>query len=105
MQRHSPWIPKNQQLSKFLSLITVNPSLLDQTTVQNNTALHVAAAFNQKIIAEGITRLRPSILYATNSKRDTALHLAARLGSFQAAEYLVESAKASDGGEDLEADD
>lgn len=89
----------------FLSLINSNPSLLHQTTVQNNTLLHVAAAFNQKSIAEEITRLRPSILYATNLKEDTALHLAARLGGFQAAEHLIKCAAKWHGGDDLEADD
>lgn len=94
--------------NKFVSLIDANPSLLNQTTVQKNTALHVAAAFNQKNIAEEITRRRPSILYAKNSKDDTALHLAARLGSFEAAEHLIECAGAKwrdDGDDDLEADD
>ncbi|KAA0063587.1 protein ACCELERATED CELL DEATH 6-like [Cucumis melo var. makuwa] len=89
----------------FISLINSNPSLLLQTTIQKNTLLHVAAAFNQKSIAEEITNRHPPILYATNSKEDTALHLAARLGSFQAAEHLIERAEKCRAGDDLEADD
>lgn len=97
--------------TEFVSLIDVVPSLLHQTTVHNNTVLHLAAAFNHKNIAEEITRRQPSMLYATNSKDDTALHLAARLGSLQVAEHLIEcvmkerSGDGGGGGGDLEADD
>lgn len=74
---------------KFIALITSNPSLLDHTTVQKNTPLHVAAAFDQKNIAEEIIRRRRSILHETNRRADTALHLAARLGSLEVAEHLI----------------
>ncbi|KAF2307022.1 hypothetical protein GH714_023390 [Hevea brasiliensis] len=63
--------------------------LLQVTSLQQDTILHVAAKFKRKEIAAMITNLIPSLVYKKNSNGDTPLHITARLGSLEVVQVLI----------------
>ncbi|XP_058000453.1 uncharacterized protein LOC110662547 isoform X2 [Hevea brasiliensis] len=63
--------------------------LLQVTSLQQDTILHVAAKFKRKEIAAMITNLIPSLVYKKNSNGDTPLHITARLGSLEVVQVLL----------------
>ncbi|KAF3456881.1 hypothetical protein FNV43_RR01535 [Rhamnella rubrinervis] len=66
--------------------------LEQQTTPNENTALHVAAQFGKANCVDAILSLCPSLLLRLNVQEETALHIAAKRGDLRIVEALLESA-------------
>lgn len=70
-----------------------NPQLLLTTTLNKNTALHIAARHEHFNFAARIGDLHPSLLLAENARGDTALHIAARTGNALVVKELIKCAE------------
>ncbi|KAK6915387.1 Transposase, MuDR, plant [Dillenia turbinata] len=77
------------------NILHQKPSLdlnLNQTTLQGNTLLHIAATSNHREFAIQVISLCPSLLLKSNSNGDTPLHIAAKTGHCELVTALLDSA-------------
>ncbi|BAF21019.1 ankyrin repeat-containing protein At5g02620 [Oryza sativa Japonica Group] len=63
--------------------------ILNSTTPQGNTALHIAAGLGRVAFAEAAAAEHGDLLVARNDQGDTPLHLAARAGKMAVADMLI----------------
>ncbi|XP_021287374.1 protein ACCELERATED CELL DEATH 6-like, partial [Herrania umbratica] len=72
-------------------LPTLEANVLDGTTPEGNTILHVAARFGYKLLVEKIINQRPSLAFKSNDKGETPVHVAARAGEHDVVEVFINS--------------
>lgn len=63
--------------------------ILNSTTPQGNTALHIAAGLGHAAFVEAAVGEHGDLLIAKNNEGDTPLHLAARAGRMAVVDMLI----------------
>ncbi|XP_062213265.1 ankyrin repeat-containing protein ITN1-like [Phragmites australis] len=74
-------------------LVVADVKILNSTTPQRNTALHLAALQGHTGVAREVLNVSQEMLVAKNVDGDTALHLAAKTGRLKVAELLISLAR------------
>ncbi|KAL4273872.1 hypothetical protein GQ457_13G002580 [Hibiscus cannabinus] len=64
-------------------------NILDTTTQEGNTALHLAARLGHKHLVEEIIKQRPSLTFKINHKGETPVHAAARTGKRDVVDFFI----------------
>ncbi|XP_022753946.1 protein ACCELERATED CELL DEATH 6-like [Durio zibethinus] len=75
-------------LKLIKELVDAEANILDATTPQGNTALHMAARFGHKDLVYEIMNWRPSLVLSTNLKGETPVHVAAKAGQFDIVQFF-----------------
>ncbi|KAL6636952.1 hypothetical protein ACP70R_024524 [Stipagrostis hirtigluma subsp. patula] len=76
-------------VARLRILVEDNLKILNSTTPQNNTALHLAALHGHAGFACEVLRVSEEMLAARNADGDTPLHLAAKSGKLKVAKVFV----------------
>uniref|UniRef100_A0A0E0AGU5 Uncharacterized protein n=1 Tax=Oryza glumipatula TaxID=40148 RepID=A0A0E0AGU5_9ORYZ len=76
-------------LAALLGEKQLGAKILNSTTPQGNTALHIAAGLGRVAFAEAAAAEHGDLLVARNDQGDTPLHLAARAGKMAVADMLI----------------
>ncbi|MBA0641555.1 hypothetical protein Goklo_026093 [Gossypium klotzschianum] len=69
-------------LNLIKQLVDAETNILNATTPQGNTALHMAARFGHKDLVEQIINWHPNLIHKTNLNGETPFHVAAKAGRF-----------------------
>ncbi|MBA0676132.1 hypothetical protein Goari_017638 [Gossypium aridum] len=69
-------------LNLIKQLVDAETNILNATTPQGNTALHMAARFGHKDLVEQIIDWHPNLIHKTNLNGETPFHVAAKAGRF-----------------------
>jgi ankyrin repeat protein len=75
-------------------LVVRDVKILNSTTPQGNTALHVAAQHGHASFAGEVLKVSEELLIARNADGDTPLHLAAKNGRLKVANLIIRLAQA-----------
>ncbi|EHA8588337.1 ankyrin repeat-containing protein ITN1-like [Cocos nucifera] len=73
-------------------MVEKDQKILQSSTPQGNTALHLVAKLGHRDLAEEILEKRSCLIIVENAKGDTPLHIAARAGHLEIASLLIDYA-------------
>ncbi|CAK9156959.1 unnamed protein product [Ilex paraguariensis] len=77
-------------------LVQNKDKLVDESTPNNNTVLHLVSLLGKGICVTEILKMHPLLIRRVNSNGDSALHLAARNGNYHVVQELIRCAKSLD---------
>ncbi|KAL6843593.1 hypothetical protein ACP4OV_026655 [Aristida adscensionis] len=76
-------------VASLRKLVVADVKILNSTTPQHNTALHLAAQHGHAVFAREVLLVSEEMLAARNADGDTPLHLAAKTGKLKVAALFV----------------
>ena len=77
-------------------LVQNKDKLVDESTSNNNTVLHLVSLLGKGICVTEILKMHPLLIRRVNSNGDSALHPAARNGNYHVVQELIRCAKSLD---------
>ncbi|XWS11167.1 hypothetical protein CRYUN_Cryun38cG0060500 [Craigia yunnanensis] len=84
---------RSGSLKDFKILADFEPDILRNRSIQENTALHIAARFGHTKLVEEIIKRNPSLVLSTNLKGETPVHNASRAGHENIVSIFIDSLK------------
>ena len=84
---------RSGSLEDFKILADIEPDILRNRSIQENTALHIAARFGHTKLVEEIIKRNPSLVLSTNLKGETPVHNASRAGHENIVSIFIDSVK------------
>ncbi|XWS11163.1 hypothetical protein CRYUN_Cryun38cG0060100 [Craigia yunnanensis] len=84
---------RSGSLKDFKILADFEPDILRNRSIQENTALHIAARFGHTKLVEEIIKRKPFLVLSTNHKGETPVHNASRAGHENIVSIFIDSLK------------